>query len=436
MALTFNVSDVESELDSVNIVARFGTASFYKGIGQTWTVPAGVTLVKIEAYGAQGGSTFNNGGGLGAYVYGYLSVTPSTTYYIAVGGQDGTSGGGAGGPNTVPGAVGGGMTWFGTTSGTFSQANAIIVAAGGGGQGAERYSGGGGDPGPGGYGGFLNGQTQSGGGGTTTGPGAGGGAGFVGGIGIGGTGGSGSYWSGGGGGGAGYYGGGGGDLGVGGTNIPGGSGGGGASYVSGALISYGGLAGSQSGDGFLAITYILPLSVSDAESIGEKVSTNGSLKVINITEPEPIVDSPTLHILSKQPTITFRSAVTPYNLLSTPLVFSETIAKHANLPVLAGDKSGVLTFRIYNNFNLAQDISTAYNVTVTTYDGVSYTASTPLVTQQWVNLQENGFGIGSTTSINTVTFYQDAAAFVGGGSNVKTFAYGADGSAGSNIAAG
>jgi hypothetical protein len=140
-----------------------------------------------------------------------------------------------------------------------------------------------------------------------------------------------------------------------------------------------------------------------------------------------------VYIVSKQPIITFRSSVSPYTQLSSPFIFSETIANQSGLPVLAGDKSDVTTFRIYNNFALQQDISTAYNVTVTTYDGISHTASTSLVTQQWVNLQENGYGMGATTA-NNVTFYQDNPVFIGG-TNVKTFAIGADGTTNSQIPA-
>jgi hypothetical protein len=73
------------------------TTSFsYTGAQQTWTVPAGVTSVTIEAYGAQGlqGSA---AGGYGGSALGNLAVTPGQVLYIYVGGQNGNNGGGSGG---------------------------------------------------------------------------------------------------------------------------------------------------------------------------------------------------------------------------------------------------------------------------------------------------------------------------------------------------
>lgn len=59
----------------------------------TWTVPAGVTSIKIEAWGGGGrGGSFTTsssgnrgGGGGGAYASSIISVTPGQTYYIAAG---------------------------------------------------------------------------------------------------------------------------------------------------------------------------------------------------------------------------------------------------------------------------------------------------------------------------------------------------------------
>ena len=71
----------------------------YTGSIQTYTVPAGVTSVTIEAYGAQGG----NGGGLGAEISGTFNVIPNQVLNILVGGEGGTRtnnlgvGGGGGG---------------------------------------------------------------------------------------------------------------------------------------------------------------------------------------------------------------------------------------------------------------------------------------------------------------------------------------------------
>lgn len=99
------------------------TVSFaYTGAQQSFTVPAGVTLVKITAAGAQGGIVTGNGGpfagGLGATMSGEFSVTPGSVLQVVVGGQ--------GNPSVYTSGGGGG-------SGVSLGATALIVAGGGGG---------------------------------------------------------------------------------------------------------------------------------------------------------------------------------------------------------------------------------------------------------------------------------------------------------------
>ena len=92
------------------------TVSFaYTGAQQSFTVPAGVTLVKITAAGAQGGIVTGNGGpfagGLGATMSGEFSVTPGSVLQVVVGGQGNPSmytSGGGGGSGVATG--GGGVT--------------------------------------------------------------------------------------------------------------------------------------------------------------------------------------------------------------------------------------------------------------------------------------------------------------------------------------
>ncbi|HMR90429.1 MAG TPA: hypothetical protein PKD51_19845, partial [Saprospiraceae bacterium] len=73
----------------------------YTGTEQTFVVPAGVTSINIEAFGAQGanGSSGSSPGnaGLGGSATGTLAVTPGDILYINVGGQDGFNGGGPAG---------------------------------------------------------------------------------------------------------------------------------------------------------------------------------------------------------------------------------------------------------------------------------------------------------------------------------------------------
>lgn len=59
----------------------------YTGGQQTWVVPAGVTSVVVETWGAEGGAAQSGIGGKGAYAKGLLSVTPGQTLYIYVGGK-------------------------------------------------------------------------------------------------------------------------------------------------------------------------------------------------------------------------------------------------------------------------------------------------------------------------------------------------------------
>ena len=75
----------------------------YTGAMQTWTVPAGVTSVTVEAWGAQGQTNAggNVAGGLGGYATGDLTVTPGQVLNIFVGGggAQSTAGGFNGGGN-------------------------------------------------------------------------------------------------------------------------------------------------------------------------------------------------------------------------------------------------------------------------------------------------------------------------------------------------
>lgn len=93
----------------------------YTGSLQTFTVPAGVTSLHIDASGAQGGSISNScsaPGGLGARMEGDFVVTPGEVLNVMVGQQGLTNGSDAGG---------GGGTFVVRTG------NVCLVAAGGGG---------------------------------------------------------------------------------------------------------------------------------------------------------------------------------------------------------------------------------------------------------------------------------------------------------------
>lgn len=179
----------------------------YTGSATNFTVPACVTSLHIEAWGAQGGTT----GGQGGYAEGDLVVSPGQLVYVYVGGQGANSsaGGFNGGGNSLGSTYGGsGGGASDVRSGGQALSDRVIVAGGGGGGTS------GSTPLPGGAGGGLTGATGSNGGGFTAGTGGTQGAGGTmgccysgtqdGTLGVGG--GNGSYHNAGGGGG--YYGGG------------------------------------------------------------------------------------------------------------------------------------------------------------------------------------------------------------------------------------
>jgi hypothetical protein len=51
----------------------------------SWTVPAGVTQIAVEAWGGGGGSTNYSGGGGGGYIYAVFAVTPAANINFSIG---------------------------------------------------------------------------------------------------------------------------------------------------------------------------------------------------------------------------------------------------------------------------------------------------------------------------------------------------------------
>jgi hypothetical protein len=60
----------------------------FSGATETFVVPSGTTSIIVEIAGAQGGSGLSAGGN-GGFVKGTLSVTPGSSIYVYVGGQNG-----------------------------------------------------------------------------------------------------------------------------------------------------------------------------------------------------------------------------------------------------------------------------------------------------------------------------------------------------------
>lgn len=125
----------------------------YTGRAASWEVPAGVTSVTFDLYGAQGGSQADTSrsapGGLGAHVHTPFRVHPGQVLMIVVGGTPapnsvvgGFNGGGSAtgrtGRYSVSGGGGGGATDVRISGSRL--ADRVLVAGGGGGNGGNSYS--------------------------------------------------------------------------------------------------------------------------------------------------------------------------------------------------------------------------------------------------------------------------------------------------------
>ena len=234
----------------------------------TFTVPAGVTQVTVDVFGAQGGNGRNNAaaGGLGGHSRGVLNVAPGDSLFVVVGcrGQD-EAGGGLGGFGSGPGGNGGGSCLGGGGGGGSSVARGggsqlVLAAGGGGGSGGGRGDSaggaGGGAAGAKGDDDTHNGSATGGEGASGAAPGAGGvsftdGSGNAGAGPAGGSGGSGEN-CGGGGGGGGFAGGGGGG---GSLENDGAGGGGGSGFVNPGVTGGSTESGVQAGDGSAVLTF-------------------------------------------------------------------------------------------------------------------------------------------------------------------------------------
>lgn len=107
----------------------------FTGSMQTYVVPAGVTSVRIETWGAQGGANWVNNTNFGGYVAADVTVTPGSTLYVYVGGQATTITGGFNGGGNGEGAGKGGGGASDVRIGGTTYNDRVVVAGGGGGAG-------------------------------------------------------------------------------------------------------------------------------------------------------------------------------------------------------------------------------------------------------------------------------------------------------------
>lgn len=235
----------------------------YTGAAQSFVVPEGVFSIEVEAWGAQGFTSYGNAGGLGGYVTGILSVTPGQVLQINVGGAGteatganvlmggGWNGGGDGAKrNGVDDAAGGGGGATDIRVNLFSLVDRLLVAGGGGG--ATATAGATGGAGGGLSGGFAPGGAS---GGTQVAGGAGSGAGFYGegGDAVGFL----LDWASGGGGG--YFGGG--------AGLPNFGGGGGSGFAAMGTSSVAFQSGVHFGNGMLVLDFQVPAEVPEPSGL-------------------------------------------------------------------------------------------------------------------------------------------------------------------------
>ena len=267
---------VLSALSATAVMAQVVVDFSFTGSVQTWTVPAGVTSISIDAGGAQGGDDASidvRARALGGRVVATMAVSGGQTLNIFVGGAGGN--GSTPAPTAAAGGYNGGGTagWWPLSSGFsggggggatdirvagVALTDRILVAGGGGGSGFTTLG-----PKAGGAGGGTtgaSGATDSGISAATGGTQVAGGAGSIsfagqpnGSAGAAGVGGNASPDNGvAGGGGGGYYGGGGGGT----TGAgPGSGGGGGSSYAQPTLTLVTHTQGYNAGNGYVRITY-------------------------------------------------------------------------------------------------------------------------------------------------------------------------------------
>jgi|GEM_PF-1704844 len=345
----------------------------FTGAEQQFVVPANVPLVRIECYGAQGGTATTLGiGGSGGFAAGDYAVVPGETLFVYVGGLGGNgsingagglggfNGGGNGGPgfdNSASGGGGGGAS--DVRQGGNTLANRIIVAGGGGGgvgSVTSPISGFVGGVGGGLTGGNGNGDTlaSTGKGGSQIAGGAGGTGGSNNGtsglLGIGGNG-SGNFFEGGPGGGGGLFGGGAGGAGTGAD----GSGGGGSAFLgigSNTTTS----SGVNIGNGRISITtMVVELTLSKVPdrinaSPGETVNytitveNSGQVTLTNIVIQDPALSfTTTVPVLAPTSIQSFMSAyVIPIGTPPGPFVNLAT----ANAPQLSASVTATATVTI------------------------------------------------------------------------------------------
>lgn len=142
--------------------------------------------------------------------------------------------------------------------------------------------------------------------------------------------------------------------------------------------------------------------------------------------------------MANAPVVQYRSASAPYPTIPA-ISYAQSAAGGGALPVLGGENSSLVYFRIYNNYGLQASTASMDNVYITVFDDAdpnSHTAMKSPVSQSWVRIYETGFG-ESKGAPGLYTQYNDDSTAIGR-SGVDRYVpfYGSDGSTTPHIRAG
>lgn len=383
---------------------------------QSYTVPAGVTQLSVDAVGGKGGNNNNwpagiyaSQGGAGGRVVCTINVTPGQVLQVYVGGQGtaGTTTRGVGGFNGGGNGGGSGTTYNGGGGGggsdirfsPYALADRKIVAGGGGGAGlntgVEREKGGMGG-GLVAQNGFASASATCGGGGTQVCCAAGQGAGGAGALGVGGNA---VTTNAGGGGGGGYYGGGGG-----GSNWCGG--GGGSSYTDAVLctIVTHTQGANTTGDGYVAITPIVPIVTSSVSSLSFQDTAGGvsAAQIFSITATAMSSTPITVNTSSAQFQFSFNGSTWFSSAQSYPF----TLPGFSNVPVYVRFLPAAVTTYSGSITISGGGLSSAYSVAVNGVGLVPCTGTPTVGTASAAPVA----GVGSTPFTLSVSGYESTGA--------------------------
>lgn len=142
--------------------------------------------------------------------------------------------------------------------------------------------------------------------------------------------------------------------------------------------------------------------------------------------------------MSIQPIVSFQSRSAPYPVISS-LIYAQSALGGNNLPVLGGEVSNLVYFRVYNNYNQSAGVANMENVHITVFDGTGIASHTGIqspASQSWVRIYESGFGENATPPGLYTQFLGQDTAIGRSGLDVYIPEFGSDGSTTPHIRAG